>query len=115
MTSESLRRSRGGRGGWSGRAVAKNVVERMVSASVHLPRNLIVSLDALAARRRVSRNRLIAEACERFVRDDLGEWPKGFFAIDDLSAAELRTLRAAGRQQEGVIRRRRNRREMPVT
>lgn len=82
----------------------------MASTSVHLPRELIASLDALAARRRVSRNHLIAEACERLVRADRGEWPQGFFTRNDLSAADLRTLRAAGKELEGILRRRRNRR-----
>mgnify|MGYP001765626306 CR=1 FL=1 len=85
----------------------------MASTSVHLPRDLIASLDALAARRKVSRNRLITEACEGLVRADRGEWPQDFFTRNDLSAAELRTLRAAGRELEGVIRRRRNRRGSP--
>ncbi len=85
----------------------------MASTSVHLPRDLIASLDALAARRKVSRNRLIAEACEKFVRADRGEWPQGFFTRNDLSTVDLRTLRAAGRQLEGVIRKRRNRRGAP--
>jgi len=85
----------------------------MASTSVHLPRDLIASLDALAARRMVSRNRLIIEACEGLLRADRGEWPQGFFTRNDLSAADLRTLRAAGKQLEGVIRKRRNRRGTP--
>ena len=88
----------------------------MPSTSVHLPRNLVASLDALAARRRVSRNRLILEACERLVQQDAGEWPQGFFTNDDLSAADLRELRAAGRALEATTRRlRRNRRGSPFT
>lgn len=88
----------------------------MPSTSVHLPRDLVATLDALAARRRVSRNRLILEACERFVQQDAGEWPEGFFANDDLSATDLRELRAAGRALEAVTRRlRRNRRRSPFT
>ncbi len=86
----------------------------MPSTSVHLPQDLVATLDALAARRRVSRNRLILEACERLVQQDAGEWPEGFFANDDLSAADLRELRAAGRTLEAVARRmRRNRRRSP--
>lgn len=85
----------------------------MASTSVHLPRELIASLDALAARRKVSRNRLIAEACEKLVREDPGEWPEDFFVDEDLSASELRTLRAAGRELESVLRKRRNRRGSP--
>ena len=85
----------------------------MTKTSIHLPPDLIASLDALAARQRVSRNRLIAEACERLVRADRGEWPQGFFTRNDLSAADLRTLRAAGRGLESVLRRRRNQRRRP--
>ncbi len=81
----------------------------MARTSVHLPRDLIASLDALAARRRVNRNRLIAEACERLIREDHGEWPKDFFMNEDLTPPELRTLRAAGRGLEFVLRRRRSR------
>jgi predicted DNA-binding protein len=86
----------------------------MSSTSVHLPLELVLSLDALAARRKISRNRLIAEACERLIRQDAGEWPEAFFANDDLSAADLRELRAAGSALEiAVRRRRRNRRRSP--
>ncbi|MBI4572013.1 MAG: CopG family transcriptional regulator [candidate division NC10 bacterium] len=88
----------------------------MPSTSVHLPQDLVATLDALAARRRVSRNRLILEACERLVHQDAGEWPEGFFANDDLPAADLRELRAAGRALEAAARRlRRNRRRSPFT
>ena len=88
----------------------------MPSTSVHLPHDLVVSLDALAARRSVSRNRMILEACERLVQQDVGEWPEGFFAKDDLSAADLRKLRAAGKALEAATRRlRRNRRGSPFT
>ncbi len=87
----------------------------MASTSVHLPRELVASLDALAARRKTSRNRLIAEACERLVQQDLGEWPRGFFRNEDLTAADLRKLRAAGRGLETALRRmRRNRRRSPL-
>lgn len=86
----------------------------MPSTSVHLPRNLVASLDTLAARRRVSRNRLILEACECLVQQDAGEWPQGFFANDDLSSADFRELRRAGRALEAAARRlRRNRRRGP--
>ncbi len=83
----------------------------MPSTSVHLPHDLVITLDALAVRRRVSRNRLILEACERLIQQDVGEWPEAFFANDDLSAADLRELREAGRALEVATRRlRRNRR-----
>lgn len=86
----------------------------MPSTSVHLPRDLVATLDALAARRRLSRNRLILEACERLVQQDAGEWPEGFFANDDLSPSDLRELRAAGRALEAATRRlRRSRRRSP--
>ena len=85
----------------------------MASTSVHLPRDLIASLDAMAARRKVSRNRLITEACEKLVQEDSGKWPMDFFRDEDLSPSELRTLRAAGRRLESVLRRRRNRRGSP--
>ena len=88
----------------------------MPSTSVHLPHDLVATLDALAARRRVSRNRLILEACECLVQQDAGEWPEGFFANDDLSAADLRKLRAAGRALEAASHRLRcNRRGSPFT
>lgn len=86
------------------------------SSSVHLPHDLVATLDALATRRRASRNRLILEACERLIQQDAGEWPAGFFANEDLSAADLRELRAAGRALEAATRRlRRNRRGSPFT
>jgi len=63
----------------------------MASTSVHLPRDLIASLDALAARRKVSRDRLIAEACERLIREHQGEWPKDFF-LNELPRSKLRGI-----------------------
>ncbi|MBI2205241.1 MAG: hypothetical protein HYU41_15445 [Candidatus Rokubacteria bacterium] len=86
----------------------------MPSTTVHLPSPLLRALDTLAARKKASRNRLVVEACERLVQENLGEWPAGFLEGAHLSAKERRELKAAGEALDRAIRRtRRNRRRAP--
>ena len=64
----------------------------MPSTSVHLPEDLIRRLDRAAKRRRVSRNRLIMEACRAIVGEGERDWPEGFFSRDHLSGRERALL-----------------------
>jgi len=48
----------------------------MPSTSVHFPVELLRRIDRTAKRRRVSRNRLITEACRSVVDAGQSEWPK---------------------------------------
>ena len=57
----------------------------MPNTSVHLPDGLAERLDREAERRRVPRNRLIVEACERIVEEGGGSWPVGFFVKKHVS------------------------------
>lgn len=66
----------------------------MPSTSVHLPTDLLDRLDRVARRRRVSRNRLITEACRAVVGAGRTEWPESFFATECLSARDLELLRS---------------------
>jgi hypothetical protein len=75
------------------------------STTVHLPRQLLRALDALAARTNASRNRLVVEACERLVRSNRGVWPPGFLEGAYLSPRDRANLAAAGRAMERSIRR----------
>jgi predicted transcriptional regulator len=55
------------------------------STSVHIPQDLLRQLDRVAKQRRVSRNRLIVEACRSLLGDGTSEWPDDFFASGRLS------------------------------
>ena len=66
----------------------------MPNTSVHLPQALLASLDRIAAELGTSRNRLIAESCQRAV-DELPRWPPELFSnirhferIDDLDIVD---------------------------
>lgn len=86
----------------------------MPTTTIHLPVNLLRALDAVAARRKATRNRLVMEACQRLVEEDLGEWPPGFFEMTHLSPKQRRELEAAGREMEkAILAARRNRRNPP--
>jgi hypothetical protein len=74
----------------------------MASTSAYLPPSVVEGLDRIAAERGVSRNRVILEACERYLEEHGGEWPAGFFHAD-LSAEDLAELRAGGRELEDAI------------
>lgn len=92
----------------------RKVVRPMPTTTIHLPPHLLRALDAVAARRKASRNRLVVEACQRLVEEDLGEWPPGFFEMTHLSQRDRRELEAAGRQMEKTIRTARRNRRRPV-
>jgi len=64
------------------------------STSVHLPDDLLARLDRAARRRRVSRNRLIVEACRSVVGEGQNDWPEDFFAGDRLRPGALELLRS---------------------
>lgn len=82
----------------------------MANTSVHMADELIDELDALAQKRRTSRNRLIVEACEQLLERDLGEWPADFFSNDHLSGEELEELRqGAAEMTEAIVAARRSR------
>ena len=66
----------------------------MPSTSVHLPDDLLVRLDRTAKRRRVSRNRLIVEACRSVVGAGQSDWPADFFVSDRLRPGDLELLRS---------------------
>ena len=86
----------------------------MPTTTIHLPSELLRALDAVAARRKASRNRLVVEACRRLVEEDVGEWPVGFLAMTHLSQRDRLELAAAGKEMEQAIRvARRNRRGVP--
>lgn len=86
----------------------------MPTTTIHLPSELLRALDAVAARRKASRNRLVVEACQRLVEEDVGEWPVGFLEMTHLSARDRRELAAASKEMEQAIRvARRNRRGVP--
>jgi hypothetical protein len=67
----------------------------MPSTSVHIPEELLTRLDRTAKRRRVSRNRLIVDACRSLVGEGHAEWPEDFFATEHLSARDVKLLRAS--------------------
>ena len=87
----------------------------MPTPTVRLPSHLLPPLDAVAARRKASRNRLVVEACRRLVEEDLAEWPPGFLEIAHLSTRDQGELRGTVTEMEKAIRAaRRIRRKPPV-
>ena len=66
----------------------------MPSTSVHLPAELLKRLDRAARRRRISRNRLVTEACRSIVDAGRAKWPDDFFATERLSRRDLAFLRS---------------------
>jgi hypothetical protein len=86
----------------------------MPTTTVHLPPKLLRALDALAARTKTSRNRLVIEACERLARSNRGVWPPGFLEGAHLSTRDRADLVAAGKALErSITRARRSRRGDP--
>lgn len=86
----------------------------MPTTTIHLPAELLRALDAVARRRKASRNRLVVEACQRLVAEDLGEWPAAFFDMTHLSARDRKELQAAGSEmEEAILKARRSRRKPP--
>jgi predicted transcriptional regulator len=86
----------------------------MATTTIHLPDDLLEALDSVAARRKLSRNRLVIEACRRLVEQDLGEWPAGFFDRTRLTPEERRELVRAGEEVErAIVKSRRSRKRPP--
>ena len=81
----------------------------MPTTTIHLP----AALDAVAARRKASRNRLLVEVCRRLVDEDRGAWPASFFEMTHLSAKDRRELALAGREMNKAIRGARKSRRTP--
>lgn len=90
------------------------------NTSVHFPDDLLEALDRMAARRGVSRNRVIVESCRRAV----DRWNKPeekkkisreeFFSDRHLSRADLRLLRRGhGDFDRALVSARRSRRNPP--
>lgn len=94
------------------------------NTSVHFPDDLLEALDRMAARRGVSRNRVIVESCRRAV----GLWKnperkperkqvsrEEFFSDRHLSRADLRLLRRGHADfDRALARARRSRRTSPL-
>lgn len=76
----------------------------MANSSVHLSEQTLKRLDREAKRMRVSRNRVIVNACERYLAEAEAEggWPPGFF--DALPDAERRQLESARSEMGELIR-----------
>lgn len=87
----------------------------MASTSVHFSPQLLERLDEIASKREISRNRLIVEACEKLLDQDLGDWPSDFFANDYLSPEELEELQDDAPEMEAaILAARRNRAKSPL-
>lgn len=85
----------------------------MPNTSVHFPEDILRELDRTAEARRVSRNRLIVDACRLALRAGR-EWPEGFFSDEHLSAPDRRELRRGAADFARVVARsRRNRKGTP--
>ncbi len=65
----------------------------MANSSVYFPPDVLEELDKVAKRKKVSRNRIILEACKRFLEATSSSWPPDFFA--PLPEVEQKELEAA--------------------
>ncbi len=82
----------------------------MPTTTLHMPSKLLRALDTLAARKKVTRNNLVVEACERLVQQNRGKWPAGFLQAAHLSTKDRTDLEAAAKTLErAVLRARRSR------
>ncbi len=72
-----------------------------MSTSVHFPPTLVEKLNREAARRGVSRNRLIIAACTAFLESPLEQWPAELF--QPLPDAEREALESATLELEAAI------------
>ena len=100
------------------------MIEATKNTSVHFPDDLLEALDRMAARRGVTRNRVIVESCRRAV----AAWKKPeaksvekkmsreeFFSDRHLSRADLRLLRRGHADfDRALARARRSRRTSPL-
>jgi hypothetical protein len=87
----------------------------MANTSVHLPADLLDRLSREAARRGVSRNRLIVRACEQALETGRGDWPPGYFSDKPYTKGELRELREGFRDwMRGIASGRRSRKRPPL-
>lgn len=64
----------------------------MATTSVHLPKELVEGLDKLARESGRSRNRVILEACESYIRRARETWPDDFFSGKRLKRADVAML-----------------------
>ncbi|MGH9460061.1 MAG: CopG family ribbon-helix-helix protein [Vicinamibacteria bacterium] len=64
----------------------------MATTSVHLPKELLEKLDKLARESGRSRNRVIWEACEAYVKQARETWPDDFFSGERVKPADVAML-----------------------
>ena len=85
----------------------------MPSTTVHFPPEILKSIDAVARRRGVSRNRFVIQACKQAVLEDAGEWPDGFFSLE-LGADDAALLSKATEELEQTVLANRRSRGAPL-
>ena len=81
----------------------------MPSTTIHFSSDLLTSLDNVAKRRGISRNRLVVEACESAVLKDAGQWPENLFAPSLSEIVERLLTEASVELERAVTARRQNR------
>jgi hypothetical protein len=74
----------------------------MPTTTVHLPAEMLTSIDAVSRRRGISRNRFVVEACDMALRADAGQWPEGLFN-PELSVEERALLEEASTELEQAV------------
>ena len=78
----------------------------MPSTTVHIPDKLLSKIDQLVKEKRISRNRLIVEACSQALENNSGQWPTDFFQ-SEISAKNLQLLREGVTEMETAIMKKR--------
>jgi len=85
----------------------------MPSTTVHFPPDILKTIDTVARRRGISRNKFVIQACEHAVSQDAGEWPEGFFNLE-LHADDVALLSEATRELERAVLANRTNRGAPL-
>ena len=76
----------------------------MPSTSVHLPADLLETLDRLAAEEKVPRNRIIVEAIRQAIARRARRWPEGYFSGDHLDRRDIEAIRSGAEDFDRRIR-----------
>ena len=85
----------------------------MPSTTIHIPDATLKRIDAIARRRRISRNRLVLEALEEVLAGDAGQWSDSFFT-PPADPADRELLKQATRELETAVAGARRNRGAPL-
>jgi len=74
----------------------------MPTTTVHIPDQLMIKIDEMAKKKKISRNRFVVLACEKALQHQPLPWPEDFFE-SDLQQEDMLELKEAVVEMEGSI------------